>query len=108
MIEGLQGRKRRRGEGGKKGQGEGGEKLAQMSLKRVCVPASLVQRKTYLQRLNKTSLCQTIQGMAGHSLCGVEGWREVGSGERCEEEGGGRGMEGREVGERGKERRTVA
>lgn len=46
--------------------------------------------------------------MAGHSLCGVEGWREVGSGERCEEEGGGRGMKGREVGERGKERRTVA
>lgn len=45
VMEGLQGRKRRRGEGGKKGQGKGGEKLAQMSLKRVCVHASLVQRK---------------------------------------------------------------
>lgn len=56
--------------------------------------------ETYLQRLNKTSLCQTIQGMAGHSLCGVDG-REgeggrAGSRERYEEEeeGGGRGMEG--------------
>lgn len=57
--------------------------------------------KTYLQRLNKTSLCQTIQGMAGHSLCGVEGWRKEGSGEKDEEEGGGRGMKGREVGEEG-------
>lgn len=43
--------------------------------------------------------------MAGHSLCGVEGWRKVGSRERYEE-GGGRGVKGREVGE--KERRTVA
>lgn len=57
--------------------------------------------KTYLRRLNKTSLCQTIQGMAGHSLCGVDG-REGGRGgrgsrERYEEEeevGGGGGMEG--------------
>lgn len=44
--------------------------------------------------------------MAGHSLCGVEGWRKVGPRERYEEEGGGRGVKGREVGE--KERRTVA
>lgn len=61
--------------------------------------------QTYLQRLNKTSLCQTIQGMAGHSLCGVEGWRKEegdgGRGKRYEEEGEGRGMEGREVGEEG-------
>lgn len=47
VMEGLQGRKKRRGEGGKKGQGKGGKKLAQMSLERVCVcaHASLVQRK---------------------------------------------------------------
>lgn len=37
VMEGLQGRKKRRGEGGKKGQGKGGEKLAQMSLERECV-----------------------------------------------------------------------
>ena len=37
---------------------------------------------TYLQRLNKTSLCQTRQGMAGHSLCGVEGVEEGGGRER--------------------------
>lgn len=47
---------------------------------------------TYLQRLNKTSLCQTIQGMAGHSLCGVEGCGETGgSGERYKEEEEGEG-----------------
>lgn len=54
--------------------------------------------KTYLQRLNKTSLCQTIQGMAGHSLCGVEGGgvrREVRQGG-----GGRRGMKERRVGEK--------
>lgn len=39
VMEGLQGRKKRRGEGGKKGQGKGGEKLVQMSLERVCVCA---------------------------------------------------------------------
>lgn len=61
---------------------------------------------TYLQRLNKTSLCQTIQGMAGHSLCGVKGCRETGV-RREVQRGGGRGMKGREVGEEGKERRTV-
>lgn len=39
--------------------------------------------------------------MAGHSLCGAEGWwRRVGTGERYEEEGGRRGIEGREVGEK--------
>lgn len=44
--------------------------------------------KTYLQRLNKISLCQTTQGMAGHSLCGVEGWgQEKGTRRREEEEG---------------------
>lgn len=35
-----------------------------------------VTEETYLQRLNKTSLCQTKQGMAGHSLCWVEGGSE--------------------------------
>lgn len=65
----------------------------------MCCPGA---EKTYLQRLNKTSLCQTIQGMAGHSLCGVEGWRK--EGRWGEEEGGGRGMEGRVGGERGERR----
>lgn len=55
-----------------------------------------VTEETYLQRLNKTSLCQTKQGMAGHSLCGGGGrgqWR-----------GGGRGMRRWEVGEEGGEK----
>lgn len=88
--------------GGKRGRGKGErerednareEKLARMSLKSVRARKPGAEQ-TYLQRLNKTSLCQTIQGMAGHSLCGVDGWREVGSRDRYEEEGGGTGMEG--------------
>lgn len=77
----------------------------------MCVHANPGAEKTYLQRLNKTSLCQTIQGMAGHSLCGVEGWRKEGGGVRRKVRGGGggRGMKGWvRRGERGKERRTVA
>lgn len=86
--------------GGKRGRGKGEreddareEKLARMSLESVRARKPGAEQ-TYLQRLNKTSLCQTIQGMAGHSLCGVDGWREVGSRDRYEEEGGGTGMEG--------------
>ena len=110
--------------GGRAGRAE--VKLAQMSLARVCVCMCVCvcvrvcvcvcvytnpgADRTYLQRLNKTSLCQTIQGMAGHSLCGVEGWREGGREEGMRREGrGGRGMRGRGVGEGGRgERRTVA
>lgn len=44
--------------------------------------------------------------MAGHSLCGVKGWREMGV-RREVQRGGGRGMMGKDVGEEGKERRTV-
>lgn len=44
----------------------------------VCVHALACAEITYLQRLNKTSLCQTIQGMAGHSLWGAKGCRETG------------------------------
>lgn len=44
--------------------------------------------------------------MAGHSLCGVKGCRETGV-RREVQRGGGRGMKGKEVGEEGKERRTV-
>lgn len=56
-----------RGEGGK-GEERRRPKLARMSLVITCVRANPVAEKTYLRRLNKTSLCQTIQGMAGHSL----------------------------------------
>lgn len=62
--------------------------------------------ETYLRRLNKTSLCQTIQGMAGHSLCGVNG-REGRGGEggvkRKVRGGGGGGWRRRDGGVRGRE-----
>lgn len=65
----------RRGQG--RARQERGE-LAQTSFRRVCARTLACAEITYLQRLNKTSLCQTIQGMAGHSLCGVRGCRETG------------------------------
>ncbi len=43
VMEGLQGRKRRKGEGGRRERARA--KLAIVSLKRVCVHATLVQRK---------------------------------------------------------------
>lgn len=85
------------GRGRKVKRGRAGAKLAQMSLKR-CYPGA---EKTYLQRLNKTSLCQTIQGMAGHSLCGDEGWRKEGGGVRGRRREEEEGWKGREVGEEG-------
>lgn len=62
--------------------------------------------ETYLRRLNKTSLCQTIQGMAGHSLCGVDGGEgEEGGVKRKVRggEGGGGGWRKRDGGVRGRE-----
>lgn len=90
-MEGLQGRKRWRGEEGRKeGAGKGwGEACTNEPRKSVRARYPCAE-KTYLQRLNKTSLCQTIQGMAGHSLCGVEGWRKEGGGVRRRVRGGGR------------------
>lgn len=77
MMEGFQRRRKSRGTGGRKaGAGQGrDEAFTNEILESVCVHAAVdpVLEITYLQRLNKTSLCQTIQGMAGHSLCGVKG-----------------------------------
>ena len=62
-----------------------GRQLAHMSLK-----LALVRRRTtYLQMLNKTSLCQTILGTAGHSLCWGRGVR--GGGRGGSRRGGGEG-----------------
>lgn len=70
VMEGSGGSRKRKRTWQKSRKGEA--KLAQMSLGKVFIPYPGAEQ-TYLQRLNKTSLCQTIQGMAGHSLCGVEG-----------------------------------
>lgn len=82
VMEGLGGGKIR-----VKGQGRGtGGACIDEPRKSVCARYPGAEQ-TYLQRLNKTSLCQTIQGMAGHSLCGWWGGGrggEVGSEEKDE------------------------
>lgn len=62
-------------------EGRGREAGTNKPHRRTCVlvfslHAPLEERgNTHLQMLNKTSLCQTIQGRAGHSLCGGGGVR---------------------------------
>lgn len=100
VMEGFWGRRRRR-----KGVKEGRRQSLHKWASEECLYPGAEQ--TYLQRLNKTSLCQTKQGMAGHSLCGAEGGegrgeKAGGYGEKDEE------VEGwREEGGRGGERRTL-
>lgn len=68
MMERSQRRKRERKEGGGQGRSEASTNEPHKECATAVNPRA---EQTYLQRLNKTSLCQTKRGMAGHSLRGL-------------------------------------